>query len=74
MKTSNPFLLNEIDVLEEISRKDSSELEVVKRIDELEKQVETMAMIIRTLVVEKQSVRNAKKYLIDNGLQGNPLR
>lgn len=36
MKTSNPYLLAEIDTLEEITRKDSSELEVVKRIEKLE--------------------------------------
>ena len=37
-------------------------------------QIEEMAMIIRSLVVTKQSTLRAKKYLIDNGLQGNPLR
>lgn len=74
MKTSNAFLLAEIDTLEEITRKESSELEVIKHIDKLESQVETMAMIIRTLIVEKQSTRRARDYLIKNNLQGNPLR
>ena len=36
MRTSNINLLAEIDTLEEVMRKDSSELEVVKRIEELE--------------------------------------
>lgn len=74
MKTSNANLLNEIDVLEGLMEKDSNDLEVVKHIDKLEDQVRTMSMLIRMLITEKQSVRTAKKYLMDNGLQGNPLR
>ncbi len=35
MKTSNPLLLAEIDTLEEVTRKDANDLEVVKEIEKL---------------------------------------
>ncbi len=74
MRTSNVDLLAEIDALAQMSGIESHDLEIVKHMSNLEGQVESMAMLIRTLIVEKQCVRNAKKYLIDNNLQGNPLR
>lgn len=36
MKTSNPYLLAEIDILEDLLGKDASQLETVKRIEALE--------------------------------------
>lgn len=74
MRISNVNLLAEIDGLAQVLSCETDELEVIKHIHKIEHQIEEMAMIIRTLIIEKQSVRNAKSYLIKHGLQGNPLR
>lgn len=42
MKTSNPYLLAELDTLEEVTRKCSHQLEVVKYIEKLELEVEKL--------------------------------
>lgn len=49
MKTSNVQLLAEIDTLEEIKRVDANDLEVVKRIEELEKTVRSCKLTFETM-------------------------
>jgi len=51
-----------------------SKPEVIKLLNQQDMLIQSMAMVMKQLIMEKEAVRRARKLLQDNDLMGSPLR